>query len=134
MSPPLERLLAACMCLLPAACGEDPPDAPPDSPWASGARCDPALDYDDFGRGFMDGYCTRCHSSALTGAARSGAPLDHDFDSFEKIVEYATAIDEFAAAGPNRINDFMPPSGAMPFPSLQERQTLGAWLACGPAR
>jgi uncharacterized membrane protein len=99
---------------------------------ATGASCDPSLSYDNFGQSFMQSYCTNCHASALTGAARHGAPLDHDFDRFDKIQAYAEHIDEYAAAGPDNENDFMPPSGASPSPSLQERQTLGAWLACGP--
>ena len=130
------NLLCSVWLLLSGACssGDDPGNELSETARVTGASCDWTLDYESFGRGFMETYCTRCHSSALQGAARHSAPLDHDFDSFEKIGQYAVPIAEFAAAGPRRTNDFMPPSGAMPFPSLQERQRLGAWLACGPTR
>jgi hypothetical protein len=53
----------------------------------SGATCptDSTLTYDTFGQSFMEQYCTGCHSSALTGAARNGAPGAHDFDTLEGI-------------------------------------------------
>jgi hypothetical protein len=38
-------------------------------------------------------------------------------------------IDAMAAAGPERINQAMPPEGAKP--SREERELLGIWLACG---
>jgi uncharacterized membrane protein len=128
------KLLCSVWLVLTGACssGGDPGDEPLDTARVTGASCDSGLDYESFGRGFMETYCTRCHSSALQGAARHSAPPDHDFDSFEKIVQYAVPIAEYAAAGPRRTNTFMPPSGAVPSPSLQQRQLLGSWLACGP--
>jgi uncharacterized membrane protein len=76
----------------------------------------------------MASYCTRCHSSSLQGAARNGAPSDHDFDSLAGIQAMAEHIDEWAAAGPERVNTAMPPSGSKP--SEAERRQLGEWLAC----
>lgn len=88
------------------------------------------LTYGNFGKEFMSNYCIRCHSSSLSGSARQGAPSDHNFDTLEGIrdtnVEH---IDEVAAASANQVNTMMPPSG--PRPSLEERQQLGEWLACG---
>jgi uncharacterized membrane protein len=98
----------------------------------SGAACpsDSTPTYDNFGRAFMTNYCVQCHSSSVTGAARQGAPDDHNFDSLDAI--HATElehIDEVAAAGPHHTNAIMPPTD--PKPSLVERQQLGEWLACG---
>jgi hypothetical protein len=39
------------------------------------------LTYDNFGRQFMETYCTRCHHSELMGDDRMGAPSFHDFDT-----------------------------------------------------
>jgi len=112
-----------------SSCGSD--NAAAESGGASGAVCptDSALTYETFGRAFMEDYCTRCHSSALTGAARNGAPSDHNFDTLAGIqateVEH---LDEEAAAGPNRVNTSMPPTGQMP--SEAERRQFGEWLKC----
>jgi cytochrome c5 len=95
----------------------------------SGAVCEPgAPTYDSFGRAFMESYCTRCHSSTLSGAARQGAPADHDFDTYLGVIAVADHVDEHAAAGPTIVNEEMPPSA--PKPTLEERRKLGAWLAC----
>ena len=98
----------------------------------TGAVCPESseLTYESFGREFMTAYCTRCHSSALEGSSRQGAPSDHDFDTLAGIEETAVEhIDEEAAAGPLRVNTGMPPSA--PRPSENERRQLGEWLACG---
>jgi cytochrome c5 len=112
----------------------------------SGATCpaEPTLTYDTFGEWFMEQYCTSCHSSALTGAARNGAPSDHDFDSLAAIRDVGVEhIDLAAAAGPLHVNTAMPPVGWQTGeihvshveheskPSEAERRMLGEWLACG---
>jgi hypothetical protein len=97
----------------------------------SGASCPSdagLLTYEEFGRSFMEAYCTRCHSSTLTGDARMGATLDHDFDTLDGILLVADHIDQLAAAGPDRVNMMMPPNGTTP--TLEEREKLGQWLAC----
>lgn len=99
----------------------------------SGTSCPPdsTLSYETFGQAFMAQYCTRCHSSSLAGAARNGAPSDHDFDTLEAIRAVgADHIDRAAAAGPAGVNTVMPPAGN-PQPSEEERRLLGEWLACG---
>jgi len=95
-----------------------------------GATCpsDNTLTYETFGEDFMASYCTRCHSSKLEGAARNGAPLDHDFNSLVGVLSVAEHIDEYAAAGPDAVNEVMPPDGEAP--SAEERELLGQWLAC----
>ena len=96
----------------------------------SGATCPPdgAPSYDSFGKGFMDQYCVRCHSSKLKDGARMGAPPGHDFDLEAGIAPVAEHIDEFAAAGPDAVNVKMPPTD--PKPTEAERTQLGKWLAC----
>jgi hypothetical protein len=106
--------------------GAPPPVGPP-----SGATCpkDNTLTYDNFGKQFMDEYCTRCHSSKnKTCAQRMNAPLGHDFDTYAGIIGVADHIDEKAAAGPNSTNTAMPKNGKAP--SVDERKQLGQWLAC----
>jgi uncharacterized membrane protein len=96
----------------------------------TGAICTPSstLTYANFGQQFMTSYCTRCHSSTLTGGARMGAPAFHDFDTLSGIRNVADHIDEAAAAGPDSTNENMPEDGVMP--SLAERQMLGEWISC----
>ncbi len=87
------------------------------------------LTYGTFGEAFMTKYCTRCHSSELTGAARNGATAYHDFDTVGGIRSVSEHIDQTAAAGPAITNISMPPDGAKP--TEEERQKLGEWIACG---
>ena len=87
------------------------------------------LTYNNFGKPFMEKYCTRCHSSELVGAARHGAPSFHDFDTLFGIKAVSDHIDETTAAGPAAVNDGMPNDGAQP--TRAERFQLGEWIACG---
>ena len=98
------------------------------------STCPPTsqLSYQNFGRGFMESYCVRCHSSSVIGSARQQAPVDHNFDSLAGILEEAQHIDMSTASGPGGTNTSMPPSG--PAPSIEERRKLGEWLACEAAR
>jgi len=89
----------------------------------------PTLTYANFGEAFMTQYCTRCHSSTLSGADRMGAPQFHDFDTQLGIQQVADHIDETAGVGPAATNEAMPPDGAKP--TLEERQKLAEWIACG---
>jgi hypothetical protein len=83
---------------------------------SSGATCPKgtALSYTNFGKGFVDAYCLRCHGS---------------FSSIAEVRRQAAAIDQHAAAGPNVTNTAMPKSA--PIPSNEDRKKLGEWLACG---
>ena len=87
------------------------------------------LTYANFGESFMTNYCLRCHSKSLQGAARKGAPDDHNFDTVEEIRALAEHIDEYAGSGPAGTNEFMPKSG--PKPTVDDRQKLAEWIACG---
>lgn len=96
----------------------------------TGAVCPPtsALNYTNFGKPFMETYCTKCHDSNKTGEMRQGAPSLHDFDTYGGIRGVANHIDESTASGPNGTNESMPETN--PIPTLEERQKLGEWLAC----
>ncbi|MDX2053412.1 MAG: hypothetical protein SFV15_13525 [Polyangiaceae bacterium] len=110
-------------------CSDDDHHSEPVTP--SGAVCaaGSTLTYESFGKTFMQTYCTSCHSSALSGTSRSGAPSDHDFDTVGGIRSALEHIDSNAAAGPLGTNTAMPPGNLKP--SLDERKRLGEWLACG---
>lgn len=97
----------------------------------SGAVCptDNALTYDNFGRDFFDSYCTRRHSSEVSGDLRLDAPVGYDFDTLAGIRKHLEHIDLVSAAGPKATNASMPESN--PLPTLEERTQLGQWLACG---
>jgi len=98
---------------------------------ATGATCPPTstLTYATFGQPFMESYCTRCHSSTLSGADRNGATTFHDFDTRLGVLQVADHVDQTAGSGPNATNEAMPPDGATP--SLAEREMLAEWIACG---
>jgi uncharacterized membrane protein len=90
---------------------------------------DSTLTYETFGREFLETYCTRCHDSSRPAGERNGAPPTVNFDTAELARTHRLAIDAVAAAGPDRINIFMPLG--TPAPSDAERDLLGEWLACG---
>ena len=139
MHPNLARLLRfspAIVALLCGACEESHDDGAPHGELEgtpTGATCPPGstLTYETFAQPFVESYCTRCHSSQLSGAARNGAPLGHDFDSEAGILVVADHVDQYAAAGPNAVNTAMPPED--PRPTEEERRQLGEWLACETA-
>jgi hypothetical protein len=87
------------------------------------------LTYNNFGKPFMESYCTKCHDSEKVGEMREGAPSFHDFDTLNGIKAVSNHIDETAASGPAATNTGMPENN--PKPSLEERQALGEWIACG---
>jgi hypothetical protein len=97
----------------------------------TGTTCPPSssLTYANFGQAFMTSYCTRCHSSTLSGAARMGAALYHDFDTQLGVQQVAGHVDQTAGSGPESTNEAMPPDGAKP--TLAEREMLAEWIACG---
>ncbi len=100
--------------------GDVPPSAIP------GRACPPDafVDAQSFGMPLMTTWCTSCHSAALTGDERRGAPVGLDLESEAAVREYALRI--FARAADDNLS--MPPAGG---PTEQERVLLGDWLACG---
>ena len=67
-------------------------------------------------------YCSRCHWSDKSGAARHGAPAGLDYDT----VEGASSL---VAATWFRVSTYdMPPMGRVP--DLEQMATLNEWLNC----
>jgi hypothetical protein len=97
----------------------------------TGAECpdDSILTYDNFGKKFMADYCTTCHSSSLSGAARNEAPDDHNFDTLADVDLMKEHIDQYAGSGPASTNTRMPLGNTKP--TMEERQKLSEWIACG---
>ena len=87
------------------------------------------LTYNNFGKSFMENYCTRCHHSDLMGEARMGAPSFHDFDSLFGVKAVSDHIDQTTGSGPAATNMGMPPNGSKP--TMAERAQLAEWIACG---
>jgi uncharacterized membrane protein len=121
----------------PLGCGDDKKDDAGDDEDdentpvgpSTGAECDDSLTYAKDIKPIVEQYCTRCHSSKLTGAgARMNAPADHNFDSESGILEAAAHIDQQAGSGPRATNTTMPLTA--PKPSTAERETLSQYLAC----
>lgn len=115
------------------------------TPTSTGTVCpdpDPmTLTYDNFGKPFMEKYCLWCHDSSLKRAFRNGAPLYHDFDTLQGILQTPDHIDQQTGIGPKASNDFMPPDrcpstpgGALSVdcqkPTDEERRQLAEWIAC----
>jgi uncharacterized membrane protein len=121
--------IVSSFALLALLMGHDHPGCGGADGVPTGAECDPRVRWDTFGKDFMAAYCTSCHASELRGGARRGAPEDHDYDTHAGVQVDPSHIDLAAGAGPAGANDVMPPYG--PIPTLEERQQLARWLACG---
>ena len=81
------------------------------------------LDYQSFGKPFLDQWCNDCHSRGSTD--RQGAPDDIVFDSPSDVRRFKARIFARSAAD----NDSMPPGPDDP--PRAERERLAEWLACG---
>jgi hypothetical protein len=123
-------VVAACTGATPTSTGTVCPDPDPMT-----------LTYDNFGKPFMEKYCTWCHNSTLTRSKRNGAPLYHDFDSLLGVLQTPDHIDQQTGIGPKASNDFMPPDrcpaepgGSLSVdcqkPTDDERRQLAEWIAC----
>lgn len=91
-----------------------------------GADCDrePALSWDNFGRGYMETYCTGCHSVLLdTALERRDATFGVDFNTYGDVMKHVERVE---ARGTGE-NPTMPPSGG---PSEAEIARLEEWLTC----
>ena len=109
-----QRALLACW-LGTAACAEPESDC----------LREPALDYDNFGRGFVEQFCAGCHSSLTPPAHRNGAPPGLDFDHYGAVMSWAERIEaRVMEPDPGRA---MPPGGG---PSEEERARLREWVQC----
>jgi len=82
---------------------------------------EPALTYDNFGKGFATQFCTGCHSSLVPEEHRMDAPEDYNFDTYEGIVWWADKVEIAVAEGE------MPPGGG---PTHDEKRLFAEWMAC----
>ncbi|WP_309893634.1 hypothetical protein [Archangium sp.] len=123
---PLFSALCGAAVLVLAGCGSA--DVGP-----TGTTCPTGgtqLTAENFGNNFFTTYCTRCHSSELSGIfQRHGAPPPMNFNTHAGVKEWSKNIDAWAGAGPDRVNTEMP--GGNPEPSEDDRRKLSEWLACG---
>ena len=106
-----------------AACG------PGRGPTGSTCPATSSLTYENFGRGFFESHCNRCHAASVQGTLRKGAPVTVTFDTVGDIRAQSSDIDQLAASGPEAHNVAMPTTP--PRPSDEAREQLGEWLACG---
>ena len=98
---------------------------------STGALCVSTLTYTADIAPLMSKYCTACHDSSKTGAARMNAPPDHNFNTEAGILAEAKHVDQAAGSGPNATNTAMPPPAAkLALPTTAERAIISNWLAC----
>jgi uncharacterized membrane protein len=71
----------------------------------------------------LDEYCVPCHSTALSGAARSGAPSGIDYDTYDAAVANAVSGNSEIQSGG------MPPSGNGP--TAEEKRLFQLWVDTG---
>jgi uncharacterized membrane protein len=99
------------------------------------AACDAAgmsgITYAGFASGFFTSYCTRCHSTAVTGAARNGAPVDHNFDTLAGARLHIDHVDLVAGENPaGTVRNALMPISA-PVLTDTERKMLSCWIVQG---
>ncbi len=78
----------------------------------------------NYAQGFFAMYCTRCHSSTLSGDARIGAPDGYNWDDEAAVDLHIADIRD--AVG---VHDFMPFNP--PDPSCSERRRIVRWIDAG---
>jgi len=94
----------------------------PEPPVTAYCNREPKLTYENFGRGYMNKWCTGCHAEELRENQRNGAPADVNLDTFELVMQHADRIQVRSVDSTT-----MPPAAA---PSEAETQALGEWLRC----
>ena len=75
----------------------------------------------NFAQGFFAMYCTRCHSSTLSGAARNGAPDGYNWDDATSVRAPLDLIRR--AVGVTNFMPFNPPD-----PPCEERKRIVRWI------
>lgn len=105
---------------------DEPPPPADDTPLPVDAEaCETSyLSYDNFGEPFMLNWCRGCHSSAIPTGMRQKAPAAVNFDTLEDV---RTRKDRVAVRAAS-VAATMPPAGG---PTLEERELLAEWIACG---
>lgn len=82
------------------------------------------LTFDTFADGFLRNWCRGCHSSALQGPSRYGAPEGVDFNTHEDALLWRERI----LARATGEDATMPPVGG---PNEEQRALLHEWLQAG---
>jgi hypothetical protein len=110
--------LTGFLALLCVSCGgETPPD---ESPLG---ECPPnSQNQQTFGASILYTTCTGCHSQALEGEAREGAPVGKDYDTPELVRPQAEEILEWVLSGT------MPPPDGL---NELQMEYVRIYLACG---
>lgn len=107
-------------CDAPAAADTSTPTAP--TAGTDACTDAPAVDWANFGQGFVLGYCQPCHA---TGAPdRHGAPESVVFDAEADVVTWAERIRVRVLGDEGG----MPPGGGVP---PEDLALLEVWLDCG---
>jgi hypothetical protein len=75
----------------------------------------------NYAQGFFAMYCTRCHATTVTGAARNGAPDGYDWDDETSVRAHLDKIRN--AVGVGNFMPFNPPD-----PSCAERRRIVRWI------
>lgn len=90
----------------------------------------PALTWENFGKGHMDKHCNGCHSVLIPDAQRQGAPSGVDFNTYQDVIEWHPRI---IARGTRKVlpEPTMPPGGG---PSPEELDNFLEWLECEAAK
>lgn len=89
---------------------------------------EPSLEYDNFGRPFLDAYCNGCHSSLMPEGYRNDAPVDVDFDTYAMVLQWKDRIRVRSQFG---IDGAMPPGGG---PTEADIDKLNEWIDCAVSR
>lgn len=79
-------------------------------------------------RPIVEARCLSCHSSALAGAARNGAPAGLDFDSFDSTEPNLATFADAITSGRE------PPPESGLATTEAERDVVQAWRACSYPR
>lgn len=74
-----------------------------------------------YASGFFTMYCTRCHSTTLSGNARNGAPDGYDWDDEATVRAHLDMIRD--AVGVSNFMPFTPPD-----PTCAERKRIVRWI------
>src|SRR5207249_9533182 len=80
------------------------------------------LSYTGFASRFFADNCLQCHSRAVDGPDRNGAPLDLNYDDYAAVAKDAARIADSVRKG------LMPPGVWLPPSEIEE---LVKWIACG---
>jgi cytochrome c5 len=113
------RLLLGLVAAAALSCGDKI-----DAVQESAGACPGAVTYELDIRPILESLCVGCHDSTLSGAARNGAPVSADFDSF------AGALRKTDPPWTTRLrNETMPPGGTKA--SAAQKQLVQCWVEGG---